>query len=163
MLVELALFFTLASVLTTAAVMVGNLIRARFWLGLPIGLLILAIAGWLTSRITHDPAAGTTLPVVSIIVGTFAPLAEAALYLAAAPKSNSAMRAYGAASQAVRETGNLPVPLHLRNAVTGLMRRMGYGKGYRYAHDYEGGRVEQQHLPDELKDRRFYRPTDRDR
>jgi putative ATPase len=90
------------------------------------------------------------------------PLAEAAVYLARAPKSNSAMRAYGAASRAVRETGNLPVPLHLRNAVTGLMRRMGYGRGYRYAHDYEGGRVEQQHLPDELKDRRFYEPTERD-
>ncbi|MBO0681541.1 MAG: replication-associated recombination protein A [Candidatus Dormibacteraeota bacterium] len=91
------------------------------------------------------------------------PLSEAAVYLARAPKSNSAMRAYGAASQAVRETGNLPVPLHLRNAVTGLMRRMGYGRGYRYAHDYDGARVDQQHLPDQLKDRKFYEPTDRDR
>lgn len=91
------------------------------------------------------------------------PLSEAAVYLARAPKSNSAMRAYGAASQAVRETGNLAVPLHLRNAVTGLMRRMGYGRGYRYAHDYEGAKVDQQHLPDQLKDRKFYEPTDRDR
>jgi putative ATPase len=91
------------------------------------------------------------------------PLSEAAIYLARAPKSNSAYRAYGAASQAVRETGNLPVPLHLRNAVTGLMRSMGYGRGYRYAHDYEGGTVEQQHLPDKLEGRRFYEPTDRDR
>jgi putative ATPase len=90
------------------------------------------------------------------------PLSEAAIYLARAPKSNSATRAYGAASQAVRETGNLPVPLHLRNAVTGLMRSMGYGRGYRYAHDYEGGTVDQQHLPDNLKDRRFYEPTERD-
>jgi putative ATPase len=73
------------------------------------------------------------------------------------------MRAYGAASQAVRETGNLPVPLHLRNAVTGLMRSMGYGRGYRYAHDYEEGKVDQQHLPDKLEGRRFYEPTDRDR
>jgi putative ATPase len=91
------------------------------------------------------------------------PLSEAAIYLARAPKSNSAYQAYGAASEAVRQTGNLPVPLHLRNAVTGLMRQMGYGRGYRYAHDYEGASVEQQHLPDELKDRTFYQPTDRDR
>jgi putative ATPase len=91
------------------------------------------------------------------------PLSEAAIYLARAPKSNSAYRAYGAASEAVRQTGNLPVPLHLRNAVTGLMRHMGYGRGYRYAHDYEGAKAEQQHLPDELKDRRFYEPTDRDK
>jgi putative ATPase len=91
------------------------------------------------------------------------PLSEAAIYLARAPKSNSAYRAYGAASEAIRQTGNLPVPLHLRNAVTGLMRHMGYGRGYRYAHDYEEAKVDQQHLPDELKDRRFYEPTDRDR
>ena len=91
------------------------------------------------------------------------PLTEAALYLARAPKSNSALRAYSAAREAIRETGNLPVPLHLRNAVTGLMRSMGYGRGYRYAHDYDGGTVEQQHLPDQLKGRRFYEPTDRDR
>jgi putative ATPase len=91
------------------------------------------------------------------------PLSEAAIYLARAPKSNSAMLAYGAASKAVRETGNLPVPLHLRNAVTGLMRSMGYGRGYRYAHDHPGGRVEQQHLPDELEGRRFFEPSERDR
>ena len=91
------------------------------------------------------------------------PLTEAALYLARAPKSTSALRAYSAAREAIRATGNLPVPLHLRNAVTGLMRSMGYGRGYRYAHDYDGGTVEQQHLPDQLKGRRFYEPTDRDR
>src|SRR5207253_5567456 len=90
------------------------------------------------------------------------PLSEAAIYLARAPKSNSAMRAYGAASEAIRQTGNLAVPLHLRNAVTGLMRQMGYGRGYRYAHDYDDARVGQQHLPDELKDQRFYEPTERD-
>jgi putative ATPase len=93
----------------------------------------------------------------------FFPLTEAALYLARAPKSNSAGRAYGAARQAIEETGNLPVPLHLRNAVTGLMRSMGYGRGYRYAHDDPSGVVEQQHLPDELRDRRFYEPGPRDR
>ncbi len=91
------------------------------------------------------------------------PLSEAAIHLARAPKSNSALRAYGAAREAVRETGNLPVPLHLRNAVTGLMREMGYGRGYRYAHEFAGARVEQQHLPDALAGRRFYEPTERDR
>jgi len=91
------------------------------------------------------------------------PLTEAALYLARAPKSNSAGTAYGAAREAIHETGNLPVPLHLRNAVTGLMRSMGYGRDYRYAHDFPGGTVEQQHLPDELRGRRFYEPNPRDR
>jgi putative ATPase len=91
------------------------------------------------------------------------PLTEAALYLARAPKSNSVGRAYTAATAAIRETGNLPVPLHLRNAVTGLMRGMGYGRGYKYAHDFENARVDQQHLPDTLKDRRFFDPTPRDR
>jgi putative ATPase len=93
----------------------------------------------------------------------FFPLTEAALYLARAPKSNSAGRAYTAATQAIKETGNLPVPMHLRNAPTGLMRAMGYGRGYKYAHDFTGGKVDQQHLPDELSGRRFYEPGDRDR
>lgn len=90
------------------------------------------------------------------------PLSEAAIYLARAPKSNSAMRAYGAAREAIRRSGNLPVPLHLRNAVTGLMRDIGYGRGYRYAHDFEGASVDQQHLPDDLAGSSFYEPTDRD-
>ncbi len=91
------------------------------------------------------------------------PLTEAAIYLAKAPKSNSALTAYGAAREAIRETGNLPVPIHLRNAPTGLMRQMGYGQGYRYAHDFDGGTTEQQHLPDQLKGRRFYEPNPRDK
>ena len=90
------------------------------------------------------------------------PLTEAAIYLAKAPKSNSAKSAYGAAREAIAATGNLPVPLHLRNAATGLMRQMGYGKGYKYDHDFEGAEVLQQHLPDELRGRRFYEPTERD-
>jgi putative ATPase len=89
----------------------------------------------------------------------FLPLAEAALYLAAAPKSNSVLRAYVAASSDVAETLHQPVPLHLRNAVTGLGRAMGYGAGYRYAHDHEGGVVEQQHLPTSLAGRRYYEPS----
>ncbi|MBO0743805.1 MAG: replication-associated recombination protein A [Candidatus Dormibacteraeota bacterium] len=91
------------------------------------------------------------------------PLTQAALHLARAPKSDTVKRAYAAASEAIREVGDLPVPLHLRNAPTGLMRRMGYGEGYRYAHDYEGGVVEQQHLPDRLVGRHFVEPTERDR
>ena len=88
-------------------------------------------------------------------------LSEAAIYLARAPKSNSAMRAYSAAARAVREHGGLPVPLHLRNAVTGLMRAHGYGEGYQYAHDYDEP-PDQQHLPDQLAASAFYQPGDRD-
>jgi putative ATPase len=90
-------------------------------------------------------------------------LSEATLYLARAPKSNSAKATYHAAREAVREHGNLPVPLHLRNAPTRLMREMGHGRGYKYAHDYEGARVDQQHLPDRLAGTRFYEPTPRDK
>jgi putative ATPase len=90
----------------------------------------------------------------------FLPLAQAALYLATAPKSNSAMRAYVAALDDVRETLHQPVPLHLRNAATQLTRGMGFGSGYRYAHDEEGAVVDQQHLPDALAGHRYYTPTD---
>jgi putative ATPase len=89
------------------------------------------------------------------------PLTEATLYLATAPKSNSVGRAYSAAMGAVNETRNDPVPLHLRNAVTGLMRGMGYGRDYRYSHDYaedDRARWAQQYLPENLRDRRFYEP-----
>jgi putative ATPase len=89
------------------------------------------------------------------------PLTEAAIYLARAPKSNSGLRAYAAAAHAVEEFGALPVPVHLRNAVTGLMKDLGYGRDYRYAHDYPGAAIDQQHLPDELKERVFYTPGDR--
>jgi len=92
------------------------------------------------------------------------PLTEAALYLALAPKSNSALTSYGAARELIQETGNEPVPLHLRNAPTGLMKSMGYGSGYRYAHDYEGGVAsEQVHMPEKLKGRKVYSPNPRDR
>ncbi|MEE9284946.1 MAG: replication-associated recombination protein A [Dehalococcoidia bacterium] len=90
----------------------------------------------------------------------FLPLAEATLYLATAPKSNSALEAYRRAKQDVEQSGNEPVPLHLRNAVTGLMREMGYGKDYKYAHRFSEHQVEQQHLPERLKGRRYYEPGD---
>ena len=86
------------------------------------------------------------------------PLTEATIYLALAKKSNSGLRAYVAAVEAIEETGTLPVPLHLRNAATGLMRELGYGKNYQYAHDFPDAKVDQQHLPDELKDRKFFEP-----
>ncbi len=88
----------------------------------------------------------------------FFPMAETAIYLAMAPKSNSVGRAYGVALSDVEATRNDAVPLHLRNAVTGLMRQMGYGKGYKYAHDYEGGVVEQQHRPERAEGHVYYRP-----
>ena len=91
------------------------------------------------------------------------PLTEAVLYLALAPKSNSALTTYGAARDLIEQTGNEPVPPHLRNAPTGLMKSLGYGKGYMYAHDFEGGVADQQHLPDKLKGRKVYKPTPRDR
>jgi putative ATPase len=88
-------------------------------------------------------------------------LAELAVYLALAPKSNAVYRAYGAARDDVAQTRNDPVPLHLRNAPTSLMREIGYGEGYKYAHDHEGGIVAQQNLPENLAGRRYYEPTDR--
>jgi putative ATPase len=88
-------------------------------------------------------------------------LAELAVFLALAPKSNAVYTAYGAVRQDVDATRNDPVPIHLRNAPTGLMRDLGYGKGYRYAHDYDEGIVAQQNLPENLAGRRYYQPTDR--
>ncbi len=90
------------------------------------------------------------------------PLTEAALYLALAPKSNSALTSYGAARELIQETGNEPVPMHLRNAVTGLMKSMGYGRGYQYAHDHEGGVADQVHMPEKLAKRKVYKPNPRD-
>ena len=86
------------------------------------------------------------------------PLAEATVYLASSPKSNSAYLGIGAALETVQKTGNLPVPLHLRNAPTQLMKELGYSEGYKYAHDYEGNFVVQQFLPDGLQTASFWQP-----
>lgn len=86
------------------------------------------------------------------------PLAEVTVYLATSPKSNSAYEGINQALKIVRETGNKPVPLHLRNAPTKLMEQLGYGKEYKYAHAYEGNFVKQQFMPDELKDIRIWYP-----
>lgn len=86
-------------------------------------------------------------------------LTQATLYLALAPKSNDVLTTYMAASVDALETEREPVPLHLRNAATGLMRRLGYGKGYQYAHDFESGRAEDMDcLPESLRGRRYYNP-----
>jgi len=87
-------------------------------------------------------------------------LAQAAVYLSLAPKSNALYAAYGNVLEDVRKTESDPVPLHLRNAVTGLMKNLGYGEGYKYAHDYEEKVTEMQCLPDNLLGRVYYKPTD---
>jgi putative ATPase len=88
-------------------------------------------------------------------------LAELTVYLALAPKSNSVYRAYSEASADVASTRNDPVPIHLRNAPTRLMKELGYGRDYRYAHDYEDGIVAQVNLPDNLRGATYYKPTER--
>lgn len=85
-------------------------------------------------------------------------LSECAIYLANSPKSNTAYMAINNALKAVEQTGNLPVPLHLRNAPTKLMADLGYNKGYKYAHDYEGNYVTQQYLPSEIENTKFWQP-----
>ncbi|HHS13977.1 MAG TPA: replication-associated recombination protein A [bacterium] len=90
-------------------------------------------------------------------------LAQAACYLASAPKSNAAYIAVEEALREVREHAPDPVPMHLRNAPTSLMKKMGYGRGYQYAHDHAGGFIRMQNLPPRLKDRIFYRPARRGR
>ncbi|HZD39966.1 MAG TPA: replication-associated recombination protein A [Terriglobales bacterium] len=88
------------------------------------------------------------------------PLAQATTYLATAPKSNASYKAMLAAAKDVRERGALSVPLHLRNAPTPLMENLGYGKGYQYAHDFPDHIVDQEHLPREIKGRKYYFPSD---
>ncbi len=88
------------------------------------------------------------------------PLAECTVYLATSAKSNSAYLGINAALAEVRQSGNLPVPLHIRNAPTSLMKEMGYGADYKYAHDYPGHFVRQQFLPDRLEGTRFWNPAD---
>ncbi|MEJ2640163.1 MAG: replication-associated recombination protein A [Desulfosarcinaceae bacterium] len=88
-------------------------------------------------------------------------LAQAAVYLACASKSAGVYKAYQRACEAVRKEGDLPVPMHIRNAPTGLMRKLGYGRDYKYAHDYKEGYVAQDYLPDKLVGSVYYFPTDR--
>jgi len=85
-------------------------------------------------------------------------LAEAAVYLATAPKSNSVYAAYSKVQEDIRKGTSERVPINLRNPVTPMMKDMGYGKDYKYAHDYEGHVVDQQHLPDTVEKKRYYQP-----
>jgi putative ATPase len=87
-------------------------------------------------------------------------LAQAAVYLATAPKSNALYNAFQGVQKDVREIENMPVPLHIRNAPTSLMRDLGYGKGYKYPHDYPEHFVEEEYLPENLKGRVYYHPSD---
>jgi len=86
-------------------------------------------------------------------------LAQAAVYLATAPKSNALYTAYQGVERDVRELENMPVPLHIRNAPTSLMKDLGYGKGYKYPHDFSGHFVEEEYLPENLRGRVYYRPS----
>lgn len=88
-------------------------------------------------------------------------IVQAVVYLATAPKSNSLYKTYGTIKQVVRDTGYLPVPRHIRNAPTTLMKDIGYGRGYKYAHDYKEAFAPQEHLPDTLAGHIYYHPTDR--
>lgn len=88
------------------------------------------------------------------------PLSQCAVYLAGSPKSNSSYAGYQKALQDVKQHGSLDVPLHLRNAPTKMMKNMGYGNGYQYAHNHAGNKVKQQHLPDQIKDQKYYQPTE---
>lgn len=90
-------------------------------------------------------------------------LSETALYLAASPKSNSSIKAIDDALEIVRNTGDLPVPLNIRNAPTSLMKELGYGKEYKYAHDFEGNFVHEEFLPSEIKDKIIYQPQENPR
>lgn len=88
-------------------------------------------------------------------------LAEAAIYLALSPKSNSLYTAYSSVTEDIRNHPNEPVPLHIRNAPTGLMKTLGYGAGYKYAHNFKEGTTEMTCLPDKLQNKKYYIPTDR--
>ena len=88
-------------------------------------------------------------------------LAQAAIYLATAPKSNAAYRAYSRIKETIRKTGYLPVPLHIRNAPTKLMRELDYGRGYQYAHDFDNAYIPQEYLPEGLTSEKYYLPSDR--
>ncbi|HEY2743904.1 MAG TPA: replication-associated recombination protein A [Polyangia bacterium] len=104
-------------------------------------------------------AALDAVRLVGLPEGTL-PMTQAATYLATAPKSNTVLTTYAAARKAVAERGALPVPLHIRNAPTPMMKQMGYGSGYKYPHDFEGHYVAEDYLPTELKGERFYVPSE---
>jgi putative ATPase len=104
-------------------------------------------------------AATDAVKFIGLPEGTL-PMTQAALYLATAPKSNTALTTYANVKSAIEEKGAQPVPLHLRNAPTPLMKKMGYGSGYQYPHDFQGRYVAENYLPDSLREQRFYHPSE---
>ena len=108
-------------------------------------------------QIVGDGLAGQAVQAVGLPEARII-LSEAAIYLACSPKSNSAYTAIDEAQAAVKESGSLPVPLHIRNAPTGLMKELRYGEGYLYAHAYEGNFVELEFLPTDISGTAFYHP-----
>jgi putative ATPase len=104
-------------------------------------------------------AAQQAFHVIGLPEGELA-LAQAAVYLATAPKSNSLYTGYGRVKEVINKTGYLPVPLHIRNAPTKLMKQLDYGKNYKYAHDYNEAYVPQEYLPEKLQEQKFYHPKD---
>ncbi len=111
----------------------------------------------LLANATFDAVAKIGMPEARIL------LSQCAIYLAASAKSNASYMAIGQALEVVKRTSNLPVPLHLRNAPTKLMKELDYGKNYKYAHDFPGNFVEQEFLPEEIAGTPFYRPSQNDR
>jgi putative ATPase len=113
------------------------------------------------AALTQAVAAMQAVDLIGVPEGKLA-LAQAVVYMALAPKSNAVYRAYQEAASDAETMLQHPVPLHLRNAPTGLMKEAGYAKGYQYAHDYASGKAdEMQCMPDELRERRYYEPTNR--
>jgi putative ATPase len=109
----------------------------------------------LVAKAAYDSCHYIGLPECDVI------LAETVIYLSVAPKSNACYKAVLETRADIRRFGNLDVPKNIRNASTKLMKEWGYGKGYKYAHDFEGAQVDQVHLPEELKNKKYYQPTDR--
>ena len=114
--------------------------------------MIVAIS---SQKSAHAAAQSIGMPEANVV------LAEAAIYIALAPKSNAIYTAYSQVRQDLENSVNEPVPMHIRNAPTEFMKGVGYGKGYQYAHDNPDAQVDQQHLPDSLRNRVYYRPTKR--
>jgi putative ATPase len=109
--------------------------------------------------LTVAVAATDAVKFIGLPEGTL-PMTQAVLYLATAPKSNTALTTYASAKQSIEEKGAQPVPMHLRNAPTPMMKQMGYGGGYQYPHDFQGHYVAENYLPEALRERRFFKATE---
>ena len=124
-----------------------------------LGVPLADLCHWRILRKSLDARVKDAFHFVGLPEGKI-PLAQAVTYLATAPKSNASYKAMLAAANDVEDKGALPVPLHLRNAPTPLMEKLGYGKDYKYAHNFPDHVVEQEHLPKELSGRKYYSPLE---